>query len=71
VSFVVAVWGLRARKDLLVGTGALFVLLALEAYIGDRGTRDSPGPRRGGSCARPLAVIFQPPAAPALGTTKP
>src|SRR3954453_13377450 len=34
VSFVVAVWRLRARKDLLVGTGALFVLLAIEAYIG-------------------------------------
>src|SRR3954470_5386270 len=34
VSFVVAVWRLRARKDLLVGAGALFVLLAIEAYIG-------------------------------------
>src|SRR4051794_14269682 len=37
VSFVVAVWRLRARKDLLVGTGALFVLLAIEAYIGGGG----------------------------------
>jgi hypothetical protein len=33
-SFVVAVWRMRVRKDLLVGTGALFVLLLLEAYIG-------------------------------------
>ena len=29
------------------------------------------GPRRGGSSARPVAVIFQPPAAPALGSTRP
>jgi heme A synthase len=34
VSLVVAVWRLRARKDLLVGTGLLFVLLLVEAYIG-------------------------------------
>jgi heme A synthase len=34
VSFVVAAWRLRGRKDLLVGTGLLFVLLLAEAYIG-------------------------------------
>jgi heme A synthase len=31
---VVAFWRLRARRDLLVGTVALVVLLALEAFIG-------------------------------------
>jgi hypothetical protein len=31
---IVAVWRLRVRKDLLVGTGLLFVLLLAEAYIG-------------------------------------
>jgi hypothetical protein len=34
LSLVVALLRLRARKDLLVGTGALFLLLLLEAYIG-------------------------------------
>jgi hypothetical protein len=34
VSLIVAVWRLRGRKDLLVGTGLLFVLLLVEAYIG-------------------------------------
>jgi hypothetical protein len=33
-SFVVAVWRLRIRKDLVVGTGALLLLLLVEAYIG-------------------------------------
>ena len=33
-SMIVVLWRLRARKDLLVGTGALFVLLVVEAYIG-------------------------------------
>lgn len=33
-SLVVAVWRVRVRKDLLIGTGALFLLLMLEAYIG-------------------------------------
>jgi len=33
-SLVVAVWRLRARKELLLGTGALFLLLVLESYIG-------------------------------------
>jgi hypothetical protein len=33
-SFVVAVSRLRVRRDLVIGTGALFVLLLLEAYIG-------------------------------------
>src|SRR3954452_6007452 len=33
-SFAVAVWRLRARRDLVVGSGALLVLLLLEAYIG-------------------------------------
>jgi hypothetical protein len=33
-SFVVAVWRLRARKDLVAGSGALFLLLLLEAFIG-------------------------------------
>jgi heme A synthase len=33
-SFVVAVWRVRVRQDLVVGTGALFLLLLLEAYIG-------------------------------------
>jgi hypothetical protein len=35
-SLIVAIWRLRLRKDLLVGTGALFVLLVLEAYIGGK-----------------------------------
>jgi heme A synthase len=30
----VAVWRLRARRDLVLGTGALVVLLALQAFIG-------------------------------------
>jgi hypothetical protein len=30
----VEVWRLRSRKDLVIGTGALVVLLVLEAYIG-------------------------------------
>jgi hypothetical protein len=34
VSLVVAFVRLRRRTDLLVGTGALFVLLLIEAYIG-------------------------------------
>ncbi|HET8602163.1 MAG TPA: hypothetical protein VFL99_17705 [Segeticoccus sp.] len=34
VSFVVALWRLRSRKELLVGTGVLVLLLMLEAYIG-------------------------------------
>jgi heme A synthase len=33
-SLAVAVWRLRDRRDLLAGTGALFVLLLVEAYIG-------------------------------------
>ncbi len=32
--FVVALWRLRTRKHLLIGTGALALLLMLEAYIG-------------------------------------
>ena len=34
VSLLVVLWRLRARKDLLAGTAALFVLLLVEAYIG-------------------------------------
>jgi heme A synthase len=34
VSLVVVVWRLRTRRELLLGTGALFVLLLLEAFIG-------------------------------------
>src|SRR4051794_40540264 len=34
LSLVVAVWRLRARTDLLAGTGLLLLLLVLEAYIG-------------------------------------
>lgn len=30
----VAVWRLRARRDLVLGTGALVVLLAFQAFIG-------------------------------------
>jgi heme A synthase len=30
----VAVWRLRARRDLLLGSGALVVLLVVEAYVG-------------------------------------
>jgi hypothetical protein len=33
-SLVVAVWRLRGRTELLAGTGALLVLLVVEAYIG-------------------------------------
>jgi hypothetical protein len=33
-SLVLAVWRLRVRKDLLLGTAALFFLLLLEAYLG-------------------------------------
>ena len=35
-SLVVAVWRLRARTELLLGTAALFVLLLFEAYIGGK-----------------------------------
>lgn len=34
-SLLVAVWRLRARRDLLVGTGALLFLLVVEAHVGD------------------------------------
>lgn len=34
VSFFVAIWRLRSRKDVLLGTGLLTLLLMLEAYIG-------------------------------------
>jgi hypothetical protein len=30
----VVIWRLRSRRDLLVGTGALAVVLVLEAYVG-------------------------------------
>ena len=33
-ALAVAVWRLRSRKDLVFGTGALALLLVLEAYIG-------------------------------------
>jgi heme A synthase len=35
-SLVVAGWRLRSRKELILGTGALFVLLLVEAYIGGK-----------------------------------
>lgn len=34
VAFVVAVVKLRARRDLVIGTGLMAVLLVLEAYLG-------------------------------------
>lgn len=34
VAFAVLAWKFRDRKDLLIGTGALAVVLVLEAYIG-------------------------------------
>jgi heme A synthase len=34
LSLVVAVWRLRSRRDLLVGTAVLFALLVLEAWLG-------------------------------------
>ena len=33
-SLLLAIWRVRVRKDLLIGTAALFVALVLEAYIG-------------------------------------
>jgi heme A synthase len=41
-SAVVAFWKLRSRRDLVIGSGALTVLLALEAFIGGE-IIDSPG----------------------------
>jgi heme A synthase len=34
IATAVVFWKMRARRDLLVGTGALVLLLAFEAYIG-------------------------------------
>ena len=34
IAAAVAVWRLRARRDLVLGTGALVVLLAFQAFIG-------------------------------------
>jgi hypothetical protein len=34
IAVAVVLWRLRDRRDLLAGTGALVVLVALEAYIG-------------------------------------
>lgn len=36
LALVAAVVWLRPRKDLLIGTGALLVLLVVEAYLGGR-----------------------------------
>jgi hypothetical protein len=34
IATAIVFWKMRARRDLLIGTGALVVLLAFEAYIG-------------------------------------
>jgi heme A synthase len=34
IAFLVAVWQLRSRRDVVVGTAVFAVLLVLEAYIG-------------------------------------
>ena len=34
IAAAVAVWRLRGRRDLVLGTGALVVLLAFQAFIG-------------------------------------
>ncbi len=34
IAFVVAVWKLRSRRDLVIGTLVMLVLLVVEAYLG-------------------------------------
>jgi heme A synthase len=35
IALIVAVWKLRRRKDLVIGTAVLFVLLGVEGFLGE------------------------------------
>jgi heme A synthase len=41
VALIIAIWQLRRRKDLVIGTAVLFVLLVVEGFLGE-GIGDNP-----------------------------